>query len=139
MEWIKVRIYSHRDNLEDIQSYLIDIGINGCTVEDSKDFQDLLESKDLIWDYIDESLMSLKNIKSSITVYLQNNEQGLGQLDLIKASYHNIETSKISDQDWANNWKKYFKPLEIGSTLTIKPSWEQYDNADNRKVFLVEH
>lgn len=138
MEWIKVKIYSNREHLEDLQSYLIDIGINGCTIEDSKDFFDILEGKGVNWDYIDESLMVLKDIKTSVTVYLDNNEQGHGQLNLIKAAYDNIEVSKISDQDWANNWKKYFKPLEIGTTLTVKPSWEQYDNVDNRKIVVLD-
>jgi ribosomal protein L11 methyltransferase len=30
------------------------------------------------------------------------------------------------DEDWANAWKKYFKPLRIGRRLVIKPSWEHY-------------
>jgi len=30
------------------------------------------------------------------------------------------------DEDWANAWKQYFKPLRIGRRLVIKPSWEYY-------------
>jgi ribosomal protein L11 methyltransferase len=33
------------------------------------------------------------------------------------------------DEDWANAWKQYFKPLRIGRHIVIKPSWEYYDPA----------
>ena len=134
MEWIKVKIFTDKDNQEELQWFLINMGINGCTVEDSADFNDFLKDKSFNWDYIDNSLMKWKDIRSSITVYLADNEQGNMQLDCIKNAYTDIETEKISDQDWANNWKQYFKPIEIGKRLVIRPSWEQYDNTDNRRV-----
>ncbi len=28
------------------------------------------------------------------------------------------------DEDWANAWKQYFKPIRIGKRIVIKPSWE---------------
>src|SRR5258708_3487020 len=30
------------------------------------------------------------------------------------------------DEDWANAWKQYFKPMRLGKRLVIKPSWEEY-------------
>jgi ribosomal protein L11 methyltransferase len=138
MEWIKVKIYSDKNDLETLQSFLIDIGINGCTVEDSSDFLDFLQSKSSSWDYIDESLMNLKDIRSSVTAYLSDNSQGNMQLAHIKSVYKDIETEKVSDQDWANNWKKYFKPIEIGKRLVIKPSWEEYINTDNRSTVILD-
>ena len=32
------------------------------------------------------------------------------------------------DEDWENNWKIYYKPLEIGERLLVRPSWEQADD-----------
>ncbi len=138
MEWIKIKIYSEKENLENLQTFLIDIGINGCSVEDSSDFLDFLQNKSSNWDYIDESLMALKNVRSSVIVYLQDNEQGHMQFKLITESYPDFESESVSDQDWANNWKKYFKPIEIGSRLAIKPSWEEYDNKDTRKIVTLD-
>jgi ribosomal protein L11 methyltransferase len=31
------------------------------------------------------------------------------------------------DEDWADAWRKYFKPLHLGKRIVIKPSWELYD------------
>ncbi len=35
----------------------------------------------------------------------------------------------VSEDDWANNWKKYFKPIRVSDRLTIKPTWEAYEPA----------
>jgi ribosomal protein L11 methyltransferase len=32
----------------------------------------------------------------------------------------------MDEEDWANSWKKYFKPLKIGKRVVIRPTWEQY-------------
>ncbi len=42
------------------------------------------------------------------------------------------------DEDWANAWKKYFKPLHIGQRLVIKPSWELYDAAEGELVIDLD-
>jgi ribosomal protein L11 methyltransferase len=42
------------------------------------------------------------------------------------------------DEDWANAWKKYFKPLHIGKRLVIKPGWELYDAAPGELVLELD-
>jgi len=37
-----------------------------------------------------------------------------------------ISVRDVSEDDWANNWKQYFKPLRVSERLTIKPTWEEY-------------
>src|ERR1043166_2722715 len=36
-----------------------------------------------------------------------------------------LSIKKLPQQDWAESWKKHFQPIEIGSTLLIKPSWNK--------------
>lgn len=36
-----------------------------------------------------------------------------------------IILSKLRRQDWANSWKRHFKPIEVGSALLIRPSWSK--------------
>ncbi len=42
------------------------------------------------------------------------------------------------DTDWANEWKKYFKPMEIGNRLVIKPSWEDYAGGSDRIAVEID-
>ena len=32
---------------------------------------------------------------------------------------------KVPREDWSESWKKYFKTIEVGSALIIKPSWSK--------------
>src|SRR5690349_17146501 len=29
----------------------------------------------------------------------------------------------IPHENWANSWKRHFKPIEVGDALLVKPSW----------------
>ena len=36
-----------------------------------------------------------------------------------------MSTAVIPEQDWGENWKQFFKPVRIGSTLVVFPPWEK--------------
>ena len=40
------------------------------------------------------------------------------------AAYTIVAAEGIAEEDWANNWKRYFKPLRVGKGLLIVPEWE---------------
>ncbi|MGE5672947.1 MAG: 50S ribosomal protein L11 methyltransferase [Mycobacterium leprae] len=45
---------------------------------------------------------------------------GLGEVDPPSFKW-------VQDEDWANAWKAYFKPMHVGERLVVIPSWEQYE------------
>lgn len=152
MEWTEVNIYTTADGIEIICSNLMDIGIKGFVIKDSDDFNEFLENKNGQWDYIDNDLMGLADCETCITVYLPCNNQGADMLLSIKSMLAEMksadtdsfygrleaELSSIREEDWANNWKQYFKPFKIGDRLAVKPSWEEYSNDDNRTVLEID-
>jgi len=40
-------------------------------------------------------------------------------------SYTKIETTSIPEQDWSQNWKRFFKPVQVTSRLVVKPPWSK--------------
>ena len=44
----------------------------------------------------------------------------------------------VREEDWAENWKKYFKPVPVGNKLLIKPSWEQVEDAGGRIILEID-
>jgi ribosomal protein L11 methyltransferase len=36
-----------------------------------------------------------------------------------------LALSRLQSADWAESWKRHFRPLEIGSQLLIRPSWSR--------------
>lgn len=49
-----------------------------------------------------------------------------------------IKRDKLSDEDWADGWKKYYKPIPIGESLIICPAWIKLQDTEGRKVILIE-
>ena len=43
----------------------------------------------------------------------------------------------MKEEDWSENWKQYFKPLNVGDKILILPEWETLDTPTDRTVFTV--
>ena len=152
MEWTEVNIYTETAGIDLLCSKLMDIGIKGFVIQDADDFNEFLENKNGQWDYIDEDLMGLSQCETRITVYLPANSQGADMLSSIRTmlaelkasdsdnAYGRLEAelSSIREEDWANNWKQYFKPIKVGEKLVIKPSWEDYDEDGERIILEID-
>ncbi len=152
MNWTEVNIYTKTNGIDLLCANLMDIGIKGFAIKDAEDFNEFLENKNGQWDYIDDDLMGMKDCETCVTVYLPENSQGADMLSsirelLLKMKQNDInglygrleaELANICEEDWANNWKQYFKPLKVGEKLLIKPTWEEYENIDQRIILEID-
>ncbi len=151
MEWTEVNIFTSAEGIDLLCAKLLDVGVKGFVIKDSEDFKEFLDNKNGQWDYIDEDLMGLADCETCVTVYLPGNEQGADMLISIKAMLAELkaadteklygrleaELSNIREEDWANNWKQYFKPFKVGEKLAVKPSWEEYSD-DSRVILEID-
>lgn len=150
MEWTEVSIYTTTNGIEIINGALLSMGINDAVIEDASVFEDFLNDKTINWDYYDEELAKMKDCESCIKIYLGDNEQGYKLLqeiyklvESLKKDYCDIDFGRLAieerllnDEDWANNWKQYFKPFVISDKIIIKPSWEEYKESTEGKIVL---
>ena len=49
-----------------------------------------------------------------------------------------VESEKMFEEDWANNWKKYYKPFRVGKSLIVKPIWEEYEAEEGDLVVELD-
>jgi ribosomal protein L11 methyltransferase len=49
-----------------------------------------------------------------------------------------VSLKKIQREDWAESWKRHFKPMEIGETLLVKPSWSKHRAKKNQSVVILD-
>ncbi len=150
MNWIEVSIYTTTNGIEIINGALIKLGINDAVIEDASVFEDFLQDDTMNWDYYDDELAKMKDCESCIKVYLADNNQGNEWLQKINEFIEKlqddnkdidlgrlqIETRVLNDEDWANNWKQYFKPFIVSDKIIIKPSWEEYKESIEGKIVL---
>lgn len=152
MEFKKIDIYTESEAVYPLTMMISELGINGFEIHDSADFEDFLENKEMNWDYVDDDLMNLKNVKTHVICYLQDNAQGIEMMTALKGALEDIKsrdkdnffgsleinTGSIREEDWANNWKQYYKPFNVGKKLIIKPTWEKADNIGERKILEID-
>jgi ribosomal protein L11 methyltransferase len=56
----------------------------------------------------------------------------------LKLGSGKISIQKIRREDWAESWKRHFKPIEIGSALLIQPSWSRRRPKNDQKVIVLD-
>ncbi len=49
-----------------------------------------------------------------------------------------IFISKVRREDWAESWKRHFKPIEIGDSLLVKPGWSKKRSRKNQAVVILD-
>ena len=56
----------------------------------------------------------------------------------LKTGSGKIKTAKVRREDWAESWKRHFKPIEIGKALLIKPSWIKRKPRKRQAVVILD-
>lgn len=51
---------------------------------------------------------------------------------------YTITTALVDEEDWANAWKQYFKPIRVTERLTIKPTWEDYAPSPDERIIELD-
>ncbi len=152
MNWLETTIYTSKQGLEIVTGILLQLGVTGFVIQDPDDYDEFLTLQGKTWDYMDEDMKKLKDCPTSIKIYLADNMQGNEMLVEIRNTlarlksddkeglygHLSIELDNVNEEDWANNWKKYFKPFKVGNRFVIKPSWETYNEATERHILEID-
>ena len=125
MRWIEVCINTPREEIDARCEELAALGAGGFVIENEDDFREFLENNHQYWDYVDKELSDSFSGVSRIKTYLSDDEDGRAILAAIRNAYGAVSVSFVEDSDWENNWREYYKPIEIGKKLVVVPEWEE--------------
>ena len=143
MKWIKVRVDYFSDNLEETKAKLVnmfnEIGINQVEVidyfsENELDYNANFSSKNDVWSiigYVVDNRFAntkLNIIFNNLKEFAENENEFM----------YEIFTAKCNDEDWQDEWKKYFQTVNITDKIVIKPSWDEYEPSDNEIVVEID-
>ena len=115
----------------------------GIYIEDYSDLEEKAEEIAHI-NLIDESLLAKNREISLIHIYIAETDNAMEALEFLKERFtasgigFEVNSIGVDDADWNENWKKYFHSTEIGERLAIVPSWETYENKDNRVLLHID-
>ena len=138
MKWIRYDIKTKTDASDIITAELYDLGITSVEVTDN-----ILPERETLGGYVvdiqPENYMSELGDDAIISFYLSEDDENKRELleqvarkleevrSYMDIGAGDITTSETEDQDWINNWKKYWHSFKI-NYLIIKPTWENEED-----------
>lgn len=136
MEWTEVSVTVPVEKVElagDIAQMVVPYGIY---IEDYSMLEDEVEEIAHI-DLIDEDLLKKDRSKGVVHIYISPEDNPVEAVAFLKERYtesdipFEISLTGCEEQDWLNNWKQYFNPIEVGEKILIRPTWrDKYDPKD---------
>lgn len=140
MKWINFSLKSPYEYEDLIYNYLYENEVYSFEVVDDRTVDEVEETKPY-WVEIDNDLR-IGEEYLYIKFNLEDNEENFDKItnliDNLNRLSSDIKTEYKRDceeYDWTVEWKKFFKPLEVGEKFVIVPSWEEY-KADKDKIIL---
>ena len=148
MKWLELHLDTQPAGIDPAPELLSEYGIDSLMIDEEGDFKDFLENNHQYWDYVDEDLMKSMHGKSRITFYLEDSAEGMNTLAQFRIGLSAfkkqhpeyapliLSMENVEDADWENNWKQFYKPMEIGERLLVVPEWEQAQEDGRVKLVL---
>ena len=141
--WTEIKIsvdVKDIDKAADIANMVVPYGIY---IEDYSALEEQVRQIAYI-DLIDEDLLKKDRNAAFIHVYLEPDVNPAEALAFLSERYnsegikHTIDTSLTMDEDWRNNWKKFFNPTPVGEKLLIRPTWRDDFDPEGRVVLNID-
>ncbi|MBE6556388.1 MAG: 50S ribosomal protein L11 methyltransferase [Ruminococcaceae bacterium] len=138
-EWTRLRVTVPLCELDSLVAVMSMIN-NYLQIEDYSD----IDLKTCYGDLIDESILNADKTIASVSVYLagkdgvQDTVAYLRERLAATGLHGTLEISGVNEEDWANSWKEYYKPIHIGQRIVIVPAWERYEQAEGEIVVRMD-
>lgn len=137
--WTRIRVTVPLARLDDLTSIMSMIS-NNLQIEDYSD----IDLKTCYGDLIDESILNADKTIASVSVYLPGGEDIPKALEFLRdrLTLAGIEASPelsgVDEEDWANAWRQYYKPIKAGKRLVIVPAWEDYEAKEGEIIVRMD-
>ena len=138
-EWTQLKVTVALEHLDDATA-VMNMVSNYLQIEDYSD----IDLKTCYGDLIDESILNADKTVASVSVYLPADGGVADTVAFVKERFASLgievklEMSGVCEEDWANSWKAYYKPIRIGERLVIVPAWEKYEEQPNDIIVRMD-
>lgn len=147
--WIEVKVVTKSEALEPISGIFYALDCKGVAIEDPNDILGR-EQGPLTWDFADINILEHKGNAAVVKGYFSKEDNIDEVIDYVEEKIKELKdvgidvgegkvvSTEMHEEDWANNWKKYYKPTKVGERIVIKPIWEAYVESDEELVVELD-
>ena len=140
--WVQIKVTCGAKDTDTVASVMSMVD-NGLMIEDNSDIDDLIKHG-MYGELIDESLLEADRTKAAVSVFLPTIKSPAESELFIKNRLETlgiactIEHIGVREEDWADSWKQYYKPIKTGKRLVIVPGWETYEAEPGEITVLMD-
>ncbi|MBR5713963.1 MAG: 50S ribosomal protein L11 methyltransferase [Clostridia bacterium] len=152
MKWLELTISTTDEGADIVSARLSMLGINEVSIVQGHDeVERLMNDAVKYWDYAEEAAL---NDQPAVKAYIAIVPENEGVFEKVEASMRElaamedeigldlgsliVSSREVNEEDWANNWKAYFKPIKVGERLTVCPTWEQTEDDGQRAILRID-
>ncbi|WP_442603686.1 50S ribosomal protein L11 methyltransferase [Paenibacillus sp. KN14-4R] len=148
MRWHELTVNTTEEAIEMVTNFIHELGAGGVSIEESGT---LNKERDTSYGQLyDKPFNDIPEGRAVIKGYFSTDVDMVEVLEVLKERVNelkdfNIDTGaptydvrEVDDEDWADAWKQYFKPMRISDRLTIKPTWEEYEASPGEIILELD-
>lgn len=147
--WMEVSVITKSEAVEPVAGIFYDLGCPNVSIEDPEDLLSR-EQGPLTWDFADINILEHKGEASVVKAYFSQDDKVDEIVNAVKEKLQevkefgidigegSVEYKEMHEEDWANNWKQYYKPVKITDKIVIKPIWEEYEKQDGELIIELD-
>ena len=138
-DWSQVKVTVALSALDTLTAIMSMVN-NNLMIEDFSD----IDLKTCYGDLIDESILNADKTVAAVSVFLPADRPFTEAVAFIRDRMREsgiegkVEVIGVSEEDWANSWKAYYKPLHIGKKMVIVPAWERYEEQPGEIIVRMD-
>ena len=138
-DWSQVKVTVALAELDTLVAIMSMVN-NNLMIEDFSD----IDLKTCYGDLIDESILNADKTIAAVSVFLPADRPFTDAVAFIRDRMREsdiegkVEVIGVSEEDWANSWKAYYKPLHIGKKMVIVPAWERYEEQPGEIIVRMD-
>lgn len=131
-EYMKITLPSTPERLDSITAELTAMGLDSFQIEDERDVLAQMPN----WDMTDEALLEHYRGACRVLLYVPDAPESGETLSVLRARFPELTLETVREEDWSENWKRYYEPILIGERLVIHPEWLEQPDYGHRAVYL---
>lgn len=150
MQWCEAVVHTTTIGSDLVSEELMALGAAGTEIVDRADVPDPRKAG-VYWELYDPKMVEAMPEDVLVKGWFELNERTADVIGLVRARLSELkaeacvdmgtlalELQNVADEDWSENWKKYYKPFRIGSHLVVKPTWEPYEAQEGDQIIELD-
>ena len=136
--WNKLTVKAKTELLDEI-SAIMSMLDNGLMIEDLSDFT----LNGMYGDLVDDAILNGDKEHVKVSIFVPEEKSLAEYVAFLRERFQNLEIAAeisvegLKEDDWAEAWKKYYKPIPLGK-VTIVPAWEEYKARDGEIIIKMD-